>query len=226
MGLLCHLPAELIFMDVNSGPPKKWDVDVVGLALVFAPELVLSSICHTASLLATQTMIQAGCHPVVCAAFTLPLFIQTVWLCQSAADVSLYYLYYDGIYLLTAPVVCFVLICSHFVDYFARMKAIRAGFLSTEGNARSVANVNLRLPIIELPAVSMSFSSRAQTGSVSSTELLQDMASSGIRTRVELAGSPEASEAGYETKRDIYRLTWRRLPLEVSLMLIKMISSA
>ena len=140
LGLLCHMPSELIFFDVNSGS-KEWDVDMVGLALVYEPVLNITAICHTASVVATQIMIQAGCHPMVCAAFTLPVFIQTVWLCQSfAGDLSLYYLYYDQIYLLTGPVVCLILLCSHFVDYFARMKAIQEGFLSTEGNA-TVANV-------------------------------------------------------------------------------------
>ena len=137
LGLLCHLPSELIFIHVN-GCVKEWDVDVVGFSLVYDPDMIVSVICHAASVLATQTMIQAGCHPVVCAAFTLPLFIQTVWVCQSfAPDLSLYY----TIYWMTKPVVCFILICSHFVDYFARMKAIREGFLSTEGNARSLVNV-------------------------------------------------------------------------------------
>ena len=83
--------------------------------------------------LATQTLIQAGCHPLLCAGSTLLPLLNLLWGGIHATSLR------PSIpQLMRQPVVCLVLICSHFVDYSARMKAIQEGFLSSEGNARTL----------------------------------------------------------------------------------------
>ena len=129
LGILCHTPAalksvELIMDQANPSPSSSF---------FSYPAVLKYQLMHV---LATQTLIQAGCHPGVCAGFTLPLCVFAVWeQALSAGDLSTI----DTIHvrLLMGPSVCLVLICSHFIDYFARMKAIREGFASSAENART-----------------------------------------------------------------------------------------
>ena len=139
LGLLNHMPPVLVCIDVNSGA-KDWDNAVAGYRFAHAPAMHVTHACETWLVFGTQTLIQAGCHPVVCAAFTTLLGFIVVLECIKF-DLGDYY----SAHMLTGPAVCLVLLCSHFVDYFARMKAIQEGFLSSEGNARSVVNVTTSL---------------------------------------------------------------------------------
>ena len=129
LGILCHTPAalksvELIMGQANPSP---------GSSFFSYPVVLKYQLMHV---LATQTLVQAGCHPGVCAAFTLPLCVFALWeQALSAGDLSKM----DTIHvqLLTGPLVCLVLICNHFIDYFSRMKAIQEGFASSTENART-----------------------------------------------------------------------------------------
>ena len=129
LGILCHVPAtflsvKLVMSQAKPSPPN----------IPFRyPEVLRLQLMHV---FATQTLVQAGCHPGVCAAFTLPLYLFAVGeQALYAGDLSRM----DKIHvrLLTGPLVCLVLICSHFIDYFARMKAIQEGFASSAENART-----------------------------------------------------------------------------------------
>ena len=139
LGLLCHMPPMLVFIEVNSAP-KEWNAAVVGYVLAHTPAMYVTHTCENILLFGTQTLIQAGGHPVVCAAFTPLVYFVVVFKCMEFS-IGEYYIFH----LLTGPMMCLVLICSHFVDYFARMKAIQEGFLSSEGNARSAENVTTSL---------------------------------------------------------------------------------
>ena len=136
LGIMCHLPAMMASVEL---------VTVQGTPFgPFRYPLVLQILLM--HVLATQTLVQAGCHPGVCAAFTLPLCVFA--LCKHAlfeGDVS----QMDTIHvrLLMGPLVCLVLICSHFIDYFARMKAIQEGFASSAENART--REHLAAPAVE-----------------------------------------------------------------------------
>ena len=115
LGFMCQMPPALVI--INEG--------ITGTIFHFHwGEMVV---------LATQTSIQAGCHPLVCAAAALLPFLNLLWLviCVNYFSIS------SIPHLLTQPAVSLVLICSHFVDYSKRMKAIQEGFLSSETNART-----------------------------------------------------------------------------------------
>ena len=137
LGLLCQVPPVLVFIEVNSGG-KEWDAALVGYRFAHAPAMYVTHCCETCLVFGTQTLIQAGGHPVVCAAFTPLVYFVAAFKCVEF-NMDDYYI----AHVLTGPAVCLVLLCSHFVDYFARMKAIQEGFLSSEGNARSVVNVTI-----------------------------------------------------------------------------------
>ena len=136
LGMMCHLPAMMTSVEL---------VTVQGTPFgPFRYPLVLQILLM--HVLATQTLVQAGCHPGVCAAFTLPLCVFALWeQALFAGDLSRM----DKIHvrLLMGPVVCLVLICSHFIDYFARMKAIQEGFASSAENART--REHLAAPAVE-----------------------------------------------------------------------------
>ena len=93
-----------------------------------------AAFAHFMQVVSTQVLIQAGCHPMVCALFALPLYIHTLWVCTVFGDhLSPYF----TMHLATGAMVCSVLISSHCVDYSKRMKAIQRGLISSEENARS-----------------------------------------------------------------------------------------
>ena len=129
LGIMCHLPATLLSAELATGQAIPFSPN---MPFAYPPVLRLQ-LMHV---LATQTLVQAGCHPGVCAAFTLPLCAFALWeRALFAGDLSKM----DTIHvrLLMGPLVCVVLICSHLIDYFARMKAIQEGFASSAENART-----------------------------------------------------------------------------------------
>ena len=133
LGLLCHSPTTLLlvfqiesaFLGDPSIQEHVYKMLMLMLWVFYLP---------VAHLLATQTLIQAGCHPFVCSGFALPVFCHVVGSAAQGTDIS-DVLEWEA--WLVAPVVSLILISSHAVDYFARMKAIQEGLASSEQNARS-----------------------------------------------------------------------------------------
>ena len=124
------LHSDLILAYVCHMPPTLLAIDHLLCQSQWAPfNYPLAAFFHLMQVMATQTLIQAGCHPMLCACFTLPLYLHISWISMQFSAVSRN--------LLTGPFLCSVLICSHFVDYFKRMKAIQQGLSSSNENARS-----------------------------------------------------------------------------------------
>ena len=92
-----------------------------------------------------QTLIQAGCHPLICAAATASLTAASflMWpskLVQRVHDIG--NLGSMGSYIFIAPVViqsalAWFLVVSHLIDFFARMRAIERGMHQSRQNAAS-----------------------------------------------------------------------------------------
>ena len=131
-GLLCHLPALLLWIDTSrlkdvGSTALEWNERFFGYSYSL-DRMVLSDYTEFAQLLATQTLIQAGCHPAVCAGWAVPLLGMHI-----TGSLNIWK---NGGF--SAPEVGFALLGSHFVDYFPRMRAIQEGLASSEENARSI----------------------------------------------------------------------------------------
>ena len=127
LGLVCYSPPTLLLVfQIETRLWRTADMEEYLLTVMFW--LVYLAV---ANLLATQTLIQAGCQPLVCACFSLPLFCHLL--------LAMHWLQFTDVWpdIFVAPVVSLILIASHAVDYFARMKAIQEGLASSEQNARS-----------------------------------------------------------------------------------------
>ena len=144
-GLLCHLPPLLLFLDADmSKDAEAWNNKLFGGSHAL-DRIVLFDHSQFAHLLATQTLIQAGCHPAVCAVWAAPLLV--IHLIGS----PILNLWKNSDF--TAPEVGFALLGSHFVDYFPRIRAIQEGLASSEENARSIE----RLPRTSIELLGLTF---------------------------------------------------------------------
>ena len=128
LGLVCYSPPTLLLLfQIETRLWRTADmVEYVSSVMFWLLYLAV------ADLMATQTLIQAGCHPLVCACFALPLFCHVVLVAMHWLEITEAWL--D---ILLASTISLMLIASHAVDYFARMKAIQEGLASSEQNARS-----------------------------------------------------------------------------------------
>lgn len=130
LGLLCHGPPALLFLLKDAIASRESEDMQDAFFLV----VIITFYCGLAHLLALQTLIQAGCHPWVCAFFALPLSAEGFLGARQYPEL-LPMKHWET--WLACPIVSFILITSHAVDFNARMKAIRAGLASSEENARS-----------------------------------------------------------------------------------------
>ena len=130
LGLLVHSPPMLLLL--FQVEPTLWQstsyAEYIHLVTLWVYYVVV------ADLLATQTLIQAGCHPLVCAALALPISCHALLITMPRSGL---HEVMEWEAWLIAPVVSLVLIASHSIDYFSRMKAIQEGLASSEQNARS-----------------------------------------------------------------------------------------
>ena len=169
LGLLCHGPPALLFF-FKTAFTSGWSEDSEENLVVVMAMIFYSILAH---LLALQTLIQAGCHPSVCACFALPIIFEGflgAFQFDQVMEVT------SWVTWVACPIVSFILITSHTIDFLARMKAIRAGLTSSEENARSAErfgrtleplgsrNEALLMPL-RLREVAFSVTSRAETGS-------------------------------------------------------------
>ena len=75
-----------------------------------------------------QTLIQAGCHPMICAAAAASL---------TAASVSMPLGEMDFSPVVIQSALAWLLVVSHLIDFFARMRAIERGMQQSHQNAAS-----------------------------------------------------------------------------------------
>ena len=128
LALLCHVPPTLLALDLYLCLHK------YGLhGKVWLPPVPLSlpawlSQSQLSHLLASQTLIQAGCHPFVCAGFASISPLQFAYFCTTIRGKHNWH---------TIPVTA-ALVFSHRVDYFERVKAIKEGIRRSEENASRV----------------------------------------------------------------------------------------
>eukprot|EP00435_Cladocopium_sp_Y103_P066390 s893_g28.t1 len=108
---------------------------------------------------AVQTLIQAGCHPMICAAATASLTAASflTWPFEFVEEVHT--LGNRGSFIVLSPVVivtalAWFLVVSHMIDFFARMRAIERGMQQSHQNAASSQRLLAsERDGVELPAI-------------------------------------------------------------------------
>lgn len=132
LALLCQTPPVLLSIDVIY-------VYAVGRNPFPVIDLDGQMLCGIAHILALQALIQAGCQPTVCAIFAIPLWLNVIEQIFILSSVTTLIREFSSVrlHILVAPLVGLVLLCSHWRDYDARMRAIEKGLTSSEENARA-----------------------------------------------------------------------------------------
>ena len=143
LALLCHGPPTLLALDLYLCLGEEHEfIEENILPLSFPSWISQSQLSH---LLASQTLIQAGCHPFVCAVFACISPLQFAYFCT---QIRRNYDWYK------IPVTA-ALVFSHCVDYFERIKAISEGIRRSEENAsrvQFVATQGLEIEMLEVHA--------------------------------------------------------------------------
>lgn len=156
-GLFCCLPPALLTIEVMLiGSSLGSELFAIINSLV--REMCSASILS--SLAAVQIMIQAGCHPYICLFFSILVNSLVVALSMSYDTfwwhTKMSWNYAHPVNPWVSCLLIWILVASHTIDFFARMKAIREGMARSLENAASQSSLLNRsresgLNLIELP---------------------------------------------------------------------------
>ena len=89
----------------------------------------------------TQVLIQAGCHPWICACAILPAIFNSI----PSMSYHRHLTFQKVLTEMGSEMFMSILLASHCFDYFARMRAIRRGMLQSQENAMSSQNLSSNL---------------------------------------------------------------------------------
>lgn len=159
-GLFCCLPPALLTIEVILVGSSLQQTELFAVIHSLVREMCSASILS--SLAAVQIMIQAGCHPYICVFFSILVNSLVVALSMSYDTfwwhTKMSWNYAHPVNPWVSCLLIWILVASHTIDFFARMKGIREGMARSLENAASqstLLNLNRKsesgLNLIEMP---------------------------------------------------------------------------
>ena len=141
MGFFCCAPAVLLMVNFRyAGIECSHGERRIFSWYDFQDETIRQSLllCTTG----VQTLIQAGCHPMICVAAAASLTSTSVFVLPFVSVEVRTFLEALGTIIVFSPVfiqsaLAWFLVVSHFIDFFARMRAIERGMQQSRQNAAS-----------------------------------------------------------------------------------------